>query len=438
MIFRLRSLVAGCLLGAAVVVAVASPGSALTKEEKGQLKELKAKAIHYFNRDDYRKAIPFLQKILELNPQDERASLYLLISQQRIVEPYCQQGSKAFEANDFPAAIAYWENILHINPDDRRAVDLIEMARAILNAQNTSVLYKRAGELFAADDYEGAAEQWKKILRMNPFEERAKTLLESTEEIIRERRLKRHYALGDELKAKGDLDGAIDEWNKILTIDPNQGRAAQLLAQAYAELLKDVYADAETALDEGRYLAARDAYYKVMANNPTDKQVKATIENLGGVIAVLPSLEGNSRAMDVARKGLRQHIDPAGDPKIAIAALRYAEQLAPGNEKIAAARDMVERNHITALRTMEKPATDMNVVEQKLFIALNYIYDGRYDLAIEECNTILYLEPGNIVALKRLGSAYYALGKKDKAREAWQRALKLAPNDQEIKSFLKS
>jgi tetratricopeptide (TPR) repeat protein len=413
-----------------------SPG--LTQDEKSRIEEMKARAARYFNKDDYRKAIPILKKILEINPQDERASLYLLISQQRIVEPYCQQGSKAFQAADYPSAISFWENILRINPEDRRAVDLIEMARQVLSKQNTGVLYRRAGELFAKDDYEGAAEQWKKILRMNPFEERARDLLESTEDLIRDRKLKRLYGKADELKAAGNLDGAIDEWNKILTIDPGQERASHLLSEAYAELLQDIYRTAEKALVEGRYAAGRDAYYKIMANNPTDKEVRGVIDRIAKVIGVMPSAEGNGRGIKMMRRGVIQFIRNDGDAKVAIAALRYAEQLSPGETKISEMREMVERERVAALRTMEKPAKDMNVVEQKLFIALNHIYDGRYDLAIEECNTVLYLEPRNLTALKRLGSAYYALGKKDKAREAWKRALALAPNDKEIKSFLRS
>ena len=79
----------------------------------------------------------------------------------------------------------------------------------------------------------------------------------------------------------------------------------------------------------------------------------------------------------------------------------------------------------------------MNIIDQYLFAALNHIYEGRYDLAIQECTIVVELQPKNILAWKRLGSGYYAIGKKDKARETWERALKMAPDDSELKQFIK-
>jgi Tfp pilus assembly protein PilF len=79
----------------------------------------------------------------------------------------------------------------------------------------------------------------------------------------------------------------------------------------------------------------------------------------------------------------------------------------------------------------------MNIVEQKLVSALNLIYDSKFDRAIMECNEVLEFEPNNVMAMKRLGSAYYALKKVDKAKQVWKDALRYAPNDEDLKSFLK-
>ena len=77
-----------------------------------------------------------------------------------------------------------------------------------------------------------------------------------------------------------------------------------------------------------------------------------------------------------------------------------------------------------------------NVVEQKLEAILNAIYDGKYEYAIFECELVIELEPDNIMAWKRLGSVYYAQGKPNQAKSTWETALKLAPNDEELKKFL--
>jgi tetratricopeptide (TPR) repeat protein len=102
-----------------------------------------------------------------------------------------------------------------------------------------------------------------------------------------------------------------------------------------------------------------------------------------------------------------------------------------------AIKDFLERKYASNLSTMEGPVGDMNIIDQYLFAALNHIYDGRYDLSIQECTIIIELQPENILAWKRLGSAYYAIGKKDKARETWEKALKVAPDDTELKQFIR-
>ena len=56
---------------------------------------------------------------------------------------------------------------------------------------------------------------------------------------------------------------------------------------------------------------------------------------------------------------------------------------------------------------------------------------------------MLEVEPENVLALKRLGSALYCLGKAEnkpdvleQGRAVWKKAVKLSPDDQEIKEFL--
>ena len=69
-------------------------------------------------------------------------------------------------------------------------------------------------------------------------------------------------------------------------------------------------------------------------------------------------------------------------------------------------------------------------------VAVHDIYDGKYHRAVGTLDEILALEPNDVLALKRLGSAYFSLGKKARAKEAWERALRLQPEDPTLKKFL--
>ncbi|MEK7746087.1 MAG: tetratricopeptide repeat protein, partial [Elusimicrobiota bacterium] len=61
----------------------------------------------------------------------------------------------------------------------------------------------------------------------------------------------------------------------------------------------------------------------------------------------------------------------------------------------------------------------------------------KYHLAAQVLGEVLALEPEDLTALKRLGSAYFALGRREQAAAAWNSALKLAPEAPQLLKFLK-
>ena len=76
------------------------------------------------------------------------------------------------------------------------------------------------------------------------------------------------------------------------------------------------------------------------------------------------------------------------------------------------------------------------LVDQKLSEALQYFYNGKYDKVTELANEVLTIDPNNALAYKRIGSAYFAIGQKEKAIEAWEMSLRLNPKDVTLKTFI--
>ena len=58
----------------------------------------------------------------------------------------------------------------------------------------------------------------------------------------------------------------------------------------------------------------------------------------------------------------------------------------------------------------------INIVDQKLQEALELIYGRKYVDAVSLCMEVLELESGSVLALMRMGSAYWAMGHTDKAK----------------------
>ena len=131
--------------------------------------------------------------------------------------------------------------------------------------------------------------------------------------------------------------------------------------------------------------------------------------------------------------GLRAFLGTPADLKLAHDALRYAVELSPADARFAAFLKLFYAEH----PDLEDDVTPgMKLLEHKQMVALHQIYDAKHHQAVATLSAILALEPNDVLALKRLGSAYYSLGRKKQAHAVWSRALRLAPGDAALKKFL--
>jgi tetratricopeptide (TPR) repeat protein len=420
-----------------LLVLIATSAGAVNKEDMERAEGLKKDALGLFNKGEYRNAIPLLKEVLAINPEDKDASRYLLIFRRQIIEPYCKLAADAFIQGDYPEAVSQWQKILEMDPKNKRVQSLISETFTASDDDITSSMLTLSTSLFKEGRYDEASAELQKILQINAGNERAKEMLASIRRTLTDTTIKDLYEKASTYVEQKEYVMAVEQWNKILEIDPEQDLASRQLASIQKKQLDDSYNMAEQYYIDGNYLDARDHYNRILAENPTDQNLKNIIERLNQTISVVPQIQSEGAIWDVLRTGLSHHISKDGNSKVAVAAAWYAVQLEPENTVIIAIRDFIEREHVSVIRTMEKPGTDMNITDQYLFAALNHIYEGRYDLAIQECSLVIELEPANVLALKRMGSAYFAMGRKDKAKKAWNDALKLTPDDKELKQFIR-
>jgi tetratricopeptide (TPR) repeat protein len=421
-----------------LAIVLCSPAaSALTKEEASRIERLKIDAIDYFNMDEYKKAVPLLNEILSIDPQDKTASRYLLIFRRQVKEPYCKLAAEAYMSGDYPEAISQWEKILELDPDDMRVRVLVEETFTTTDETASESMFELANKLIRESRYDDAESELKKILQSYPENQQARLMLDSIHRSLTDTTIKSLYDQANIYLEKKEYDLAIEQWKKVLAIDKGQELASRQIAKVQKKRLDDLYTSAKKLYIRGDYIGSRDNYNRILADNPTDMNTKKIVRRLNDTINIVPQLKQKGKVWGILRKGLTHHISLNGNPKVAVAAAWYAMQLKPENTLIMAILDFIEREHISVIRTMEGPVKEMKMVDQYLFASLNHIYEGRYDLAIQECRLVLELEPNNVLALKRLGSAYYAMGKRQSAKNTWNRALKLNPKDRELREFIK-
>lgn len=78
------------------------------------------------------------------------------------------------------------------------------------------------------------------------------------------------------------------------------------------------------------------------------------------------------------------------------------------------------------------------LIKEKLRKAAKWFYIQQFDSAARECEEVSVIDGKNPVSWNRLGSAYFMLGDKEKARRAYQKALEINPGDLVTLRFMES
>lgn len=201
----------------------------------------------------------------------------------------------------------------------------------------------------------------------------------------------------------------VDKANKIL----NEARLT-LRNGAYEETLKSLKKADDLLM--GTDPAAHELMIKVAA-----------------VTAIFPDASAATERDDIVRKAVNRYTENNTD---SVLYGTYARQKWPRDVGIVRLYGLVARDFPqTASELRILPG--ITIVDQLLQDALDFIRTGRFIQAISKLQQVLQLEPDNIPALTRMGSAYWAMEKKDLAKKNWQRVLDLDPNNKEVLQFMK-
>jgi tetratricopeptide (TPR) repeat protein len=210
--------------------------------------------------------------------------------------------------------------------------------------------------------------------------------------------------------------------------------AKMLEEKRKTELAGNYYKEAIDAYRNGLYSEAMGKLRFAVDLDPKKPEIQSLFKKLSSIVEIISRETGVTREAELVRAGVNYYIEDKA--KQAINTLQYASELSPKDKEIPRLLNIVKREY-PAIAEQEKISAGMTLVEQKLYRALNYLYEDRSDLAIVECQEVLELEPNNTLALSRLGSAYYVIGQKEKAKELWLKVLEIEPENKEVLEFLR-
>lgn len=249
--------------------------------------------------------------------------------------------------------------------------------------------------------------------------------------------IQQYYQQALEYYSKQDYRRAIGKWNEILKLDPDQSSARSLLLKARKQvetLTKQRRERTEALVAAGKYEAARLEIQALLDQDPGHPQIVALQSRLESAIKVAAEIDAKSKAERMMVLGAKGWLSYPQDFRLAYDALRYSVELDPKDPRAKAFLDLLLEQRPDLADEAVTPG--MKLIPYLQMVAVHQIYDADYHRAVVVLGEVLALEPDDALALKRLGSAYYSLHEKDRARAAWERALRLQPGDATLKKFL--
>lgn len=197
--------------------------------------------LECYSRGDYIRARAEWRSVLEIDTSNVQASNYLSATQQRLDSLAAHHRARAMELErngQLAAAIGEWNMVRTIEPDSeeaRLAVERLnarvdELGRDYLTAAKrlqVVELYENAVRAFGEGRYQEAVRHLTELLRIDPNHAEARTLLRRAEKRMtplseaEKAEIRALYIEGMKHFSKGDYLKAIERWQKILDIDPD-------------------------------------------------------------------------------------------------------------------------------------------------------------------------------------------------------------------------
>lgn len=237
---------------------------------------------------------------------------------------------------------------------------------------------------------------------------------------------------------KAEYSRAIGVWREVLQKAPDQSSAEKWIEVARAEIDKrdkERQRAVQERIEQGAYADALVALQPLLEADPMHPFYNLLQARLDRVSFIVPQASTATKAWQAVARSMPGYLGPKDELDLAYDGLRWARELEP---------DEVRFSRLIALLLTDAPSLSQDavppgagVLQHKTDTALGLIYDGRYARAAALLERVVRINPEDLTALKRLGSAYYALQDEAKARRYWQRAQDLnAEKDAELEGFL--
>ncbi len=222
----------------------AQPAMELEKVSQSQISLNRAKEL--YQRGSYKLAHERVQEALKISPDNAEAlklQSEIKLSLANQVMSLEEEAKKSYNSGNVQQAILFWSRILELDSTNQSAVQGLKQAdrQVRLNAHIKSGL-----EYFNAGNFSSAQREFYSALSISPndpvatdYIQKVRAKLEKAttlEDIKQDPQIWQLYQLGLERYQKGDYQGAIQAWEEVLKVYPDNQNTLRNLEQARLRL----------------------------------------------------------------------------------------------------------------------------------------------------------------------------------------------------------
>lgn len=212
----------------------------------------------------------------------------------RRLDAHFKKAQRHYTRKDLIAAYRELKSILAVDPAHHEALDLLARVKGHTGSINLERHLSRTEKLIRQGDLLEAQDSCMNILAIHPDNQQAllfKRRIDQQFEVKKKQKNKILFEHGEDFYKHGDFLDAIDVWEKLLIVDPENTAAREKITQARTQLM-----NTQRRHLERRFVEAKKLYRK--------ERWEKTIEILDDILTVNPEYPQARGLADSARKEL--------------------------------------------------------------------------------------------------------------------------------------
>lgn len=219
-------------------------------------------AYALYKRGDYQRAAEMANVILSIDPtltqaqtlarEASRMAAYGTISEAEIVRMKYDDGITLYKAGRLVEAKNKFEEILVLRPNETQAKKWIERIDEDIAAEHT----RRGYYAYKNGDYEEALNQWYSVLMIKKDDAELNAKIAEVEAKLKQENLQATLNRAFSYYSEGKLIEAYNEFDRALQIQPGELQTQKFLIQLKEEIATKYYTNATTAYNSKKYSTA--------------------------------------------------------------------------------------------------------------------------------------------------------------------------------------